>query len=257
MSGYVQIPSHPRYAITREGDIKWIDNQAPVQQYMGRASIDEEPHRRVRLRNAQHHPVAHSVEDLLAETFPDYVRPEKPVEAPPVVVEPAKTRVKKYTADRDVKVSKRVYSRDNRKEWRPVPGFSRYEVSADGELWSSYRQRMMQKTNPKPGVENFHVYTDAGLKTNRSVQALVDLAFPELAKPKPVKEPKQPKRKLRPKKSWMPVPGFDQYEINKDGSLRYTKNRQNMPTVKNGEVRLTRTFSIQELLDITFSEEAA
>lgn len=222
MSGYVTIPSHPRYAITREGDIKWIDNQAPVQPYMGRATVDEEPHLRVRLRNHLHYPIAHRVEDLLVETFPDYVRPEKPVE----VEEQPKPKERKHVPERELKRIRKesnVYTRNNLpdQEFRKIPGFSRYEINKNGDLWSLERHKLIKVyTNPR-GKQYFHVYADTGVKTSRNPQSLIDLAFPELAKPKR-EEWKQSKTLpvYRSKNDWRHIPGYPRYQAHPDGTIR-------------------------------------
>lgn len=257
MSQWQAIPSFPTYVIAKDGTI--LDsNGEPVDFYMGRANVSEEKHRRVRLKDHRGYPIANSVEDLLEETFPDYQRPAKPI----VVAEPVK-REKKWVADRNSQARKTAVRHDPKDpsvEWRPIPGFSKYEINAKGDVWSAYSNRLITKKFPKDRLPSYHLYTNNMRKTNRAVQSLIDLAFPELITPKPLKAEKDGKeltvRRNRGRNAWFDIPGFDQYQVSKDGALRYKSNKQILPTVKDGQVRLTRTFTIQELLELTFTEEA-
>lgn len=251
------IPSFPGYVFNEDHAI--LDaNGETIQPYMGRANYNEEKHPRVRLRR-DGLPIAVSVEDLLAESIPGYVRPEKLM----VVAEPAK-RQKKWVADRNSQASRKAEKHDPKDqsvEWRVIPGFSKYEVNAKGDVWSLNAQRLLTKKQPKDRLPAYHLYTDDMRKTNRAVQAVIDLAFPELITPKPIKTEKDGKtltvRRNRGRNAWFDIPGFDQYQISKDGALRYKSNKQILPTVQDGEVRLTRTFTVEELLEITFTEKEA
>lgn len=114
-------------------------------------------------------------------------------------------------------------------EWRRIPGFKRYKINEDGDVYSIQRGQLLKEhENPKTGTFFYHVYTDSGQKTTRTFQSLKDLAFPEQAVSKP--EPKKPKVtplvSYRKNNEWRPIPGWRSYQIHPDGSIRLGNERR-------------------------------
>lgn len=235
MSELKTIPSNPRYKITREGDVV-LDtvDRSTLTPYLGRGNVQDEKHLRVRLRDHRNYPIAIAVEDLLAETFPDYVRPDRnvPVEE---VEEDAKPK-KKYQrlTDREVVAKTRkqgiTYSEEELKgkEFRAIPGFPGYKITADGILYGTEKGLYLRPSVTKAGSKTYHLYGEGRVKTTRTAQGLADLAFPELAK-------EQPKDKrfatsnqppvYKPKGDWRIIPGFPSHRIHADGVVKYATQR--------------------------------
>lgn len=234
MSEWHVIPSNPRYELTREGLIRWADSQDPVIPYIGRASIEETPHLRVRLKDAMMYPIAHSVEDLLAETFPDYVRPVK-VEEPAEPVEDAKPKQKyRRRTDREIVAKTRkqgvTYSKEELegKEFRAIPGFSGYKITAGGILYGIEKGIYLRPSKASSGSMTYHLYADGRVKTTRTAQGLADMAFPEFAKEKP-KDKRYATANQPPiykeKNGWRNIPGFPSHRIHPDGVVKYATQR--------------------------------
>lgn len=234
MSEWHIIPSYPNYEITRQGDIRTSDEEFPVQSYMGRSVITEDLHPRVRLRDWRQYPIAIAVEDLLVETFPDYVRPDRNVQ----VEEPAKKQ--KRVADRDLKIVTKkqghVYTEEELKdkEFRVIPGFSKYKITQCGILYSVERKMFPTRNRSSAGALTYHVYADEGHKTTRTGQSLSDLAFPEFAKPrKEAWKVSNDTPVYRARNDWRHIPGWPVYEIHADGTVRYSRQRRMIDTKTN------------------------
>lgn len=149
-------------------------------------------------------------------------------------------------------------------EWRAVPGFKKYLITKDGDLWGRERRKLIHESeNKKTGAFFYHVYGDNGRKTTRNFQSLVDLAFPELVVPK-VEKPKATatirKNVKRRHETWADIPGFSKYQINTDGTMRYKANKEIMkikvdPETGAKTIVLPTTHNVDDLMVLTFGSQ--
>lgn len=65
-------------------------------------------------------------------------------------------------------------------DFRRIPGFSKYRVSADGDVMNVRTGRLLRETqNPTTGAWAYTLWRDGGGKTSRNYQGLVALAWGE------------------------------------------------------------------------------
>lgn len=65
-------------------------------------------------------------------------------------------------------------------EWRVIPGFRKYKITKDGDLYGRSRGTLINETqNRRTGAYHYTLYTDDGRKTSRNYMSLVKLAWPE------------------------------------------------------------------------------
>lgn len=150
-----------------------------------------------------------------------------------------------------------------KEEWRVVPGFKKYKVTKDGDVWSRTKRILLKEyEHPTNGRFYYYLVDDDGKNTTRSFQALVDLAYPELAAPKTQKIGKKPPTYLS-KSDWVEIPGFPKFQIHPSGTIRTTKQRKNMkhkinsltgkPYFSMVDPEGTWAISIEDLLTLAFS----
>jgi hypothetical protein len=151
-------------------------------------------------------------------------------------------------------------------EWRVIPGFKRYKINQTGDLYSRERSKLLKEhENTKSGTFYYHVYTDGGLKTTRTFQSLVDLAWPEDAAPKKVPVTTAGSPVYRSRHDWTTIPGYPKYQIHPDGTVRWGQQRRLMKAKVNslnGESYVNIrdadntewSVAINDLLEIVFAE---
>jgi hypothetical protein len=112
-------------------------------------------------------------------------------------------------------------------EWRTLPEFMNYEITADGDLRNKWTLKKLNETeNKKTGVWAYSLRFNDGRSTHRNFWGLVYSAFPEL---KPVEEPKPERirhRAYAKRGAWVVIPDFPKYQMHPNGRVRYTATRQ-------------------------------
>lgn len=66
----------------------------------------------------------------------------------------------------------------SREEWRVIPGFTRYEITKDGDIRNRTTRRLLtEHENPKTGAWYYSLIKDAGGNTCRNYQTLLTAAW--------------------------------------------------------------------------------
>lgn len=149
------------------------------------------------------------------------------------------------------------------KDLRIIPGFKKYKISEDGDVWSRTKRRLLKEYEDKRGYYKYYLVDDEGKNTTRNFETLIELAFPELAVPKQKKVGTKPPTYLS-KSDWKEIPGFPKFQLHPTGAIRTTLQRKKMQTKINSltgkpyfsmvGAEGTWAVSIEDLLDITFPE---
>jgi hypothetical protein len=108
-------------------------------------------------------------------------------------------------------------------EWRPVPGFSRYYINRHGDVLGSRGWLLTETYNKRNDTYTYGVVSDAGQKTTRTYQVMLDLAFPELIPPK---EPEPETYKHMKRGEWREIPSFPKHQMHATGEVRYKSSRR-------------------------------
>lgn len=89
-------------------------------------------------------------------------------------------------------------------DWREIPGFSKYKVSVNGEVYSTYYKRILNKQD-KGDYETISLVNDDGKRHQMKVHRLVAFAFHENEKKRRVVNHKSGKKKENSKDNleWM------------------------------------------------------
>lgn len=61
--------------------------------------------------------------------------------------------------------------------WHPLPGFSRYFISARGEVLNGHRQVIIRPSLTQNGHQKISIFDDEGIRVTKSVAKLVALTF--------------------------------------------------------------------------------
>lgn len=68
-------------------------------------------------------------------------------------------------------------------EWKTIPGFSRYQINANGEIYNTETNRFMRCSVTQYGHPKISLFSDNGGRHDRSVAMLVAKAFLEQPNP--------------------------------------------------------------------------
>lgn len=108
-------------------------------------------------------------------------------------------------------------------EWRVLPEFRKYEITADGDIRNRETKKVLKEVeNTRTGCFSYCLYRTNGTTTQRSFWGLVYSAFPELMG------------------DWKAIPSFPGYQVNKEGRVRGTRQYNMLPISSTGFVRLCR-----------------
>jgi hypothetical protein len=154
----------------------------------------------------------------------------------------------------------------SKEEWQMIPGFSRYEITPDGDVRNIRTGKLLTELeNKTTGAFAYSLYKDDGMNTHRTYQSLVYLAYPELKpKPEPTPEPEKKPRRYARRGGWKDIPGFPQYQMHEDGIVRYKVSRRRREIHKDVDVEFVFLFdnegkeyskTIEELLELVFPKE--
>jgi hypothetical protein len=59
-------------------------------------------------------------------------------------------------------------------EWRTIPGFSKYQITRDGDVRNGRTGRLLREwQNPRTGCYSYTLWRDGGGKTCRTYESLV------------------------------------------------------------------------------------
>lgn len=201
------ISAYPDYEITRGGRVRKRYTEEEVPTYQSRTKIDEPVHTRVRLLS-NGVPYALGVYLLVSRAFPEMARKTKKANKPRAAESEFKAISVRPSAD-----------------FRRLPEFPKYEISADGELrnwWS--KKKLNLKQNTVTGAWSFSLRRNDGRSTQRSKESLLKSAYPENFPEKTVALA-EPKRSYSTRGQWVVIPGFSKYEAHPSGKVRYTISR--------------------------------
>lgn len=114
-------------------------------------------------------------------------------------------------------------------EWRPVPGFTKYQINESGDVKGPDGWLLKEIYNKRFNTYSYSMTRDDGKRTSRSFRSLMKDAFPELTEKKPEIEPHM--RIIR-RGEWRAIPNFPKVEIHETGEVRYKAGgRRIIPTV--------------------------
>lgn len=99
-------------------------------------------------------------------------------------------------------------------EWRVLPEFPNYEITADGDVRNKRTQRILKEQDNARSGWYYTLYLSPTKYHARGFWGLIYSAFPEL---KPVKE-----------KRWAVIPEHPRYEMDKDGVVRIKGTQREM-----------------------------
>jgi len=208
------IPSNPDYEVSVFADIRHKESGSWVDQYMGRAKFEEPKHLRVRLRK-DGLPIAHSVMDLVYETFPHLIpkaeEPEQTPAAPPKPKKKVTRKSKKRPAGRA-----KPYVDDLGPEWASIPGFSRYKINRDGKLINRRSKDLVSLRHSRTGSPNYSLLDDHGVAKARHPERLLSMAFRDLRYSSTIRK----SAVYTEQDDWVIIPNRTRYSIHANGIVR-------------------------------------
>lgn len=155
----------------------------------------------------------------------------------------------------------------SQEEWRKIPEFPMYRVTADGDVRKIETGRLLVEQENAHGSYFYRVsklMPNGAIKWfSRHYTRLVWDAFPEL-KPAPKAKSDKPTRSyIKRTYKWRTVPGYPKIEAHQEGAIRYTAGRRRMKpkfdvldrpyfTLRNSEG--DKRFSMNAILSLTFPE---
>ncbi|WNT45467.1 HNH endonuclease [Arthrobacter phage Argan] len=219
------VPAYPEYEVTEKGHVRHIATGDFVPTYMGRAKLGEALHPRIRIKSNGIPMPAMAVKELVRGAFKH------------------KPKVKQKATGSGWRVvgspTKQAPAPDFEpyKEYRRLPEFPKYEISADGTLRNWWTKKKLKKIqNKRTGAYSYGIHTEAGKTTHRNPDKLLWTAWPELAPP-PKEKDTRPRRTYSTRGEWCDIPEFGgKYQVHPDGHVRYKTSRRRLEVFEeNGE----------------------
>ncbi|UQS94754.1 HNH endonuclease [Arthrobacter phage Zeina] len=206
------VPAYPEYEVTEKGHVRHIATGDFVPTYMGRAKLGEALHPRIRIKSNGIPMPAMAVKELVRGAFKHKPKVKQKATGTP------------RSSTRTVQYNPEPY-----KEYRRLPEFPKYEISADGVLRNWWTKKKLKKIqNKRTGAYSYGIHTEAGKSTHRNPDKLLWSAWPELAPPPKEKEVR-PRRRYSTRGEWCDISEFNgKYQVHPDGHVRYKTSRRRL-----------------------------
>lgn len=247
------VPAYPEYEVTEKGHVRHIATGDFVPTYMGRAKLGEALHPRIRIKSNGIPMPAMAVKELVRGAFKH------------------KPKVKQKASGTSRSTTRTVqFNPEPYKEYRRLPEFPQYEISADGVLRNWWTKKKLTKLkNKRTGAYSYGIHRPDGRSTHRNPDKLLWSAWPELAPPPKEKEVR-PRRRYSTRGEWCDIPEFGgKYQVHPDGHIRYKTSRRRLEVFEENGEKCVSFFTgsgrgvvehirtIKELKDLVFGKKDA